>query len=80
MACEDLAWERLGEDVCNHVRGGDIRDRDIAGFDLLANVVVGEGNVFGCCAMGRVVREAEDRKSTRLSSSHSQQSRMPSSA
>ena len=49
-----------------------LRDLQLADFFTLANAACGMGSVFYAMYL--------DRKSTRLNSSHSQQSRMPSSA
>ena len=54
-------------DLAPHVR------HDLGGSDRTVGFVVGTFSVVALC--GRI-----DRKSTRLNSSHSQQSRMPSSA
>ena len=51
---------------------------DLAGRDDVESRLLVQGRT-GSCATARS-RAARDRKSTRLNSSHSQQSRMPSSA
>ena len=58
-----------------------LRDRGIA--DEILGVESSEGNAAEALRLGladRIVAFEEDRKSTRLNSSHNNQSRMPSSA
>ena len=50
---------------------------DLGGTNVAAAVVDSEGTILGKVSLPT---PREDRKSTRLNSSHSQQSRMPSSA
>ena len=50
------------------------------GLERLACVMQNVGNLFEVDTVQSVLHHVEDRKSTRLNSSHSGQSRMPSSA
>ena len=74
----------IGDDVKNMIVGlmkPEIRETWLGNAEVLQVFTVSKvGKVAGCRVNEGIVRRGSDRKSTRLNSSHSQQSRMPSSA
>ena len=77
LKCVD---EEEAKYILEEVHGGICGDH--AGFKSLVNKVVRAGYFWPTMQVdaAEIVRRCEDRKSTRLNSSHNQRSRMPSSA
>ena len=72
-------WHRLGTEIPDDLTPAQVLDA--AGLNWEVEKVPAYANVGGkSVAVGRSALVRTDRKSTRLNSSHSQQSRMPSSA
>ena len=55
MAKKVVRLQSLGEDICSHVLGAHVRDRDDTQLLLLARIMIGEVDVLGRRALDRIV-------------------------